>query len=271
MPPVTDRILLSAGRNNLDACIDLAVERDLGVEVMAFAYPDVLDGDWEALLHDYQHKLRAVSGPITVHGPFMDMVSGSPDARINAVCRERYLHALQITAALGAKLLVVHANFIGSLHNVPYREGWHARNVPFWQDIAPHAAAADVTIALENMWEFDPTILTDLLAEVNHPNLRLCLDIGHAHLFSDSRFMMQDWLQVVEPWLVHCHMNNNNGKLDEHHGFDYPKGVINYHEVLRMMRGLSVRPTLVLEMDTVDDMRASLHYLQVDIDESAPA
>lgn len=266
-----DRVLLSAGRNNIEDCIDLAIERDLGIEVMAFAFPDVLDGPWETLLVQYQRMLAHVPGPLTLHGPFMDMVSGSPDQRINEVCRQRYLHAIRIAAELGSQLVVVHANFIGSLHNVPYRVGWHERNVEFWKPLAQYAADHGVTVALENMWEFDPTIIIDLLEAVNHPNLRACLDIGHAHLFSEANITLQDWLRVVEPWLVHCHMNNNNGKIDEHHGFDFERGVINYKEVLRMVHELTVQPTIVLEMDTVQDMRESLYYLKIDESTSTPA
>lgn len=264
-----DRVLLSASRTNIEECVELAVERGMGIEVMAFAFPDVLDGAWETLLVQYKRLLAPVPGPITLHGPFMDMVSGSPDERINAVCRERYFHAIDIAAELGSKIVVVHANFIGSLHNVPYRLGWHQRNIAFWKPMAQRASDHGVTVVLENMWEFDPTIIPELLAEVDHPNLRACLDIGHAHLFSDSKFTLQDWLRAVEPWLIHTHMNNNNGKIDEHHGFDYERGVINYSEVLRMVRALPTQPNIVLEMDLVEDMRASLHHLQ--IDESAPA
>jgi sugar phosphate isomerase/epimerase len=260
---VTDRVILSASHNNIHECIELACEHGLGIEVMAFAYPDVLDGNWQDLLNEYRRILEPVPGPITVHGPFMDMVSGSPDDRINEVCRQRYQQAIHITSELGSKLMVLHANFIGSLHNTFYRKGWHMRNIEFWRPMAEYAGNAGINIALENMWEFDPGIIGDLLAAVNHPNLRACLDIGHAHLFSDTQFTLLDWLNTLEPWLIHSHMNNNNGKLDEHHGFDYEKGVLNYHEVLRMFRGLPTPPPIVLEMDRVEDMRSSLRYLNV--------
>ncbi|MBC8100163.1 MAG: sugar phosphate isomerase/epimerase [Armatimonadetes bacterium] len=260
---MSDQVLLSAGRHNIEQCVALASERGLGIEVMAFAFPDVLDGDWKTLLKHYKQLLAPVPGKITMHGPFLDMVSGSPDDRINDVCRHRYLHALDIAAELGSKIVVLHANFIGSLHNVPYRNGWHLRNIDFWRPIAESAAEIDVTIVLENMWEFDPGIIGDLLAAVNHPNLRACIDVGHAHLFSDSLFTLLDWFNVMEPWLLHTHMNNNNGKIDEHHSFDFERGVINYPEVLRMYRGLPSQPPIVLEMDTVEDMRASLHHLNV--------
>lgn len=258
-----DQVLLSAGITNIDECISLANERGLGIEVMAFAYPHILEGDWEALIAEYKHKLAGVSGPITLHGPFMDMVSGSPDPRINQVCFERYMQAIEIAAKLNARTMVLHANFIGSLHNLPYRESWHKRNVEFWNRFCEQAQGFNVTVAIENMWEFDPTIIADLVSEVNHPILRACVDVGHAHLFSDPQYTLHDWLKAVEPWLVHMHMNNNNGKVDVHHAFNYDEGVLNYHEILKLVRAINQQPLIVLEMDTVQDMRESLSYLSL--------
>jgi sugar phosphate isomerase/epimerase len=260
---VTDRVLLSADRNNIEECIDLAHEYDLGLEIMAFAYPDILDGPWENTLATYRAILRDLPGPLTLHGPFMDMVSGSPDGQINQVCYQRYQHAIHVAHELEAELVVLHANFIGSLHNVPYRKGWHERNVPFWASLAEYAASRGVVIALENMWEFEPGIIVDVLREVNHRSLRACLDVGHAHLFSDKSWQFQDWLDALEPWLVHTHMNNNNGIIDEHYGFDWEFGALDYKTILAQIRKLKSRPNIVLEMYHVPDMRDSLHYLEI--------
>ncbi len=257
---MNDHLLLSASQANIDACIDVAHEYNLGIEVTTFANPDILDGNWNELLTTYQQKLKGIRGPLSIHGPFLDMVSGSPDGQINEICRQRYRHGLQIAARLGAEVMVVHANFIGSLHNTFYRRGWHMRNIDFWRPMSEYAAELGVVIALENMWEFDPDIIGDLLTAVNHTHLRACLDVGHAHLFSDPQYTIRDWFTTLAPWLVHTHMNNNDGRLDEHHGFDYPDGVINYHEVLRIYNELAQRPNIVLEMDSVEDMRESLAY-----------
>ena len=93
---MADKVLLSASLQNINDCIALATERGLGIEVMAFAYPEILDGDWQQTVKDYQALLAPVPGDITLHGPFLDMVSGSPDPRISAVCQTRYTHAIRI-------------------------------------------------------------------------------------------------------------------------------------------------------------------------------
>lgn len=260
---MADRVLLTAERGNIEECIDLALEYELGIEAMAFAYPDVLDGNWKHTLATYRTLLRPVPGPITLHGPFLDMVGGSPDDRINQVCSQRYQHAIHIAAELGAELVVFHANFIGSLHNIAYRSGWHERNIIFWRPLAEYAEEHGVLIAMENMWEFEPGIIADLLRDIDHPNLRACLDIGHAHLFGDDQYTLQDWLDTMAPWLIHTHMNNNNGIIDEHYGFNWEHGVLDYHQVLKQVRALNPQPNIVLEMWHVEDMRDSLSYLEI--------
>jgi len=260
---MTDRVSLSAERHNIKEAIALAVERGLGIEVMAFAYPEVLDGDWRSIRDEYKQLLAPIEGDITLHGPFMDMVSGSPDPRINAVCVQRYSSAIRIAHDLGAKQVVFHANFIGTLHNTFYRDGWHRRNVDFWRPLAEYAANHGVTIALENMWEFDPTIIGDLLREVDHPNLRTCVDVGHAHLWTDRKYDFDDWLKVMEPFIVEYHMNNNNGIIDEHYGFDWEDGTLNYHDLLPNMRTIAPNAVMVLEMYEVQFMADSLYYFNV--------
>ncbi len=259
-----DQVLLTAEPHNIEDCIDLAMEHGLGLELMTFAYPDILDGNWKHKVATYKSILRTVPGPVTMHGPFMDMVSGSPDQQINELCARRYQHALHIAAELELPLVTLHANFIGSLHNPSYREGWHKRNLDFWYSLAEIARMEGTTIVLENMWEFEPTIIGDILHAVNHPNLKACLDVGHAEVFGDVDFTLDHWIGALHPFLAHAHLNNNNGVLDEHYGFDWEHGVLDYTQILPRLRSIDPAPTMVMEMWHVDDMRNSLHYFELE-------
>ncbi len=256
---MTDRVLLSASPKNVETCVDLAVRYGLGIEVMAFAYADTLDGNWRDVLAQYQRLLEPVPGLITMHGPFMDMAAGSPDAQINAVCKGRFRHAIRIAAELGAEIVVLHANFIAAIHTADYRKGWQQRNVAFWSDIATYAQALGVTVAVENMWEFDPDIIGDVLKTIDHPNLRACIDVGHAHLYSDVPFTK--WIETLKPYLIHVHTNNNDGVLDIHGGLG--GGVLDYATLLPLLRALPQPPSLTMEMDNTADMEASLSFFQL--------
>ena len=239
-------------------CVALAEQHGLGIEMMAFAFPDVLDGDWRGLVTEYKALLAHV--PLrAMHGPFFDMSPGSLDRQVNALVMARYRQALDIAAELAVQTVVFHANFIASLRTSEYRAGWTKRNVAFFAEIAPYAAERGVTIVIENMWEFDPAIIVDVLREVDHPSVRACLDVGHAHLF--SAVPLEQWLEVAGPFLRHIHLNNNDGLVDVHRAL--ADGVLDYADILPQLRALPNAVTMTLEMDRPDDMAASLPYFEL--------
>ncbi len=256
---MADQVLLSAGLDNIDACVALAQERGLGIELMAFAFPHILDRGWQELIAHYRALLAPIDGRLTMHGPFFDMSPGSVDGKINGLTVERYQHALRIGAELGVRIVVFHANFIAAIRTDDYRRGWQERNVAFWGAMADYAAQHGIVIAIENMWEFDPDIIGAVLRRVDHPHLRACLDVGHAHLFSQIAF--DDWLTVLGPYIVHTHINNNPGDIDLHQGL--LNGVLDYRQLLPKLRALPLRPSMTLEMDSVADMEASLPLLDL--------
>ena len=257
---MSDSILLSAGLDNFDECLELAHEHELGMELVAFSIPHVLDGGWRDLMKRYKVNLADLPGPLTMHGPFMDLVSGSPDERINDIAYGRYEHVIRIAAALNVRQVVLHANYIGLLHNDFYRQGWHQRNVDFWGPLGDYAKAYGVIIAIENMWEYDPGIIGNLLRELDHPFLKSCIDVGHANLFSDPDITIETWLSTLDDRVIELHMNNNNGVMDEHYGFNWDQGVLNYESLLPKLRKLTNKPLMVLEMDRITDMKSSLPY-----------
>ena len=256
---MTDRVLFCSSQRTFDACLKIAAETGAGMEIQAFAYPDVLDGDWKALLAHYRQALVVLPGERAMHGPFIDMASASPDALIREVVRRRIKHALEIATELEVKTIVFHANFISAIRTEAYRRDWVRYQVDFWAPMADYAAKMGVTLALENMWEFDPQIIGEVLRIVNVPALRACLDIGHASLFSD--IPLDGWLNVLSPYLVHTHLNNNLGQVDEHRGFD--DGVIDYRMVLTTLRALPRPPAFALEITEPEAIRHSLPYLQL--------
>ncbi|MEP7292192.1 MAG: sugar phosphate isomerase/epimerase family protein [Chloroflexota bacterium] len=254
-----DRVLLSASPKNIQQCISLAARHGMGIEMMAFAYPDVLDGDWRSLLEQYKALLQPLRGMRTMHGPFLDMSPGSPDEQVNEVCRGRFRLAIRIAHDLDVKIVVLHANFIAAIRTEEYRSGWQQRNVAFWTPIAEYAAQLNVTVAIENMWEFDPNIIGDVLKQIDHPNLRACIDVGHAHLYSKVPF--SQWLDALRSHLVHLHVNNNSGEMDVHGGLG--GGVLDYQRLLSEIRALPNPPSITLEMDNVADMEASLPFFHL--------
>ena len=253
-----DRVSLACDHYNFEECLELAHEHSLGLEIQTFAYPDALDNhpEW---IEVYKDRLKDFDRPLSMHGAFMDMTSASFDPKIVAVTLDRYHQNLEIAAQLNARAIVFHANYLTNIRNLPFRRAWTDRQVVFWGKLAEEAGKMGIRLALENMWEYDPAIIGDVLRQVNSPWLISCLDVGHAHLFSDLPF--KNWLAELGGYIQYTHLNNNGGRVDEHRGFD--DGVLDYKAILPLLRSLPNQPTFSLEIESAAAMRRSLPYLDV--------
>jgi sugar phosphate isomerase/epimerase len=245
--------------SDLSFLIDKAEKLQCGLEIHSFVHPAVLTADLEARLASYRQRLQGFRGPLGFHGAFYDMMSASVDPDVVELTRRRYRQNVAIAASLKGQYVVFHANYMGSFKLSNYRPGWHRRQVDFWRSFVEEVEAEGVDILLENMWADDPTIIADILAEVDHPRLRACLDISHAVLY--SAIPPQRWIEVLQPYLYCCHLNNTDGHLDLHRPLH--DGVIDYGPVLAALRQLSSMPLLTLEMPTWPSIERSLQHFRL--------
>ena len=262
-----DSILLATYQRDITRHYELAQARGAGLELQVYGYDtDLLDHGWRQVLDQHKALLKDFAGEIAIHGAFLDMSPASQDRRVVALTRERFMLNLDIAAELGARNVVFHTQFLPQVYRPVigepgYRPRWTRGQVEFWSAMVEEAAKRDLVIALENMWEPDPSIIGDVLDRVDSPHLGACLDVGHVYLFSDY-LPLKAWIDQIGHRLVHCHLNNHRGSFDEHLALDLPGGVIDYkRDVLPLLRALPNRITLVLEMDEIEYLESSLRYL----------
>ncbi|HHN93937.1 MAG TPA: sugar phosphate isomerase/epimerase [Anaerolineae bacterium] len=265
-----DRILLGTFQRDITRHYELAQEHHVGLELQVYGYDtDLLDsGEWRSLLNQHKALLRDFEGDLAIHGAFIDMSPASPDKRIVAVTRDRFMLNLDIAAELGARVAVFHTLFLPQVYRPVigkrgYLSDWTDGQIRFWSSMVAYAAERNVIIALENMWEPEPDIVGNVLETVNSPYLGACLDVGHFYLFSDY-LPLERWINRISHRLVHCHLNNHRGSFDEHLPLDFPGGVIDYkRDVLPLLRALPTNPTMTLEMDEIEYLKSSLAYLGI--------
>ncbi len=79
--------------------------------------------------------------------------------------------------------------------------------------LLPEAEESGIKIAVENMIDYDTSDeIAALAAEYNHPALGLCLDTGHANVGEG----IKNAIVNTVPYLVTCHMHDNDGTSDQH-------------------------------------------------------
>ncbi len=229
-----------------------------GLEVIDFASPQVLNDNWSERLQELQALYAQLPGPISLHGPFLDLSPASPDPMLRQLTKHRYLQALKIAQALGARYLVLHSQFNPNLRDPSYPVRWLAGTRQFFLDLLPAIEAAQTTIVLENMWDPCPDHLAALLHELPAEQFAACFDIAHANLFSPVP--VAGWVNTLGDRLAYVHLSDNHGGYDEH--LTLGAGSVDLAALLAALRARQLQPWFVLEVKRWEEVKNSLAHLE---------
>lgn len=236
-----------------------AMERGLGLEIGAFLGAAARDdmAVRRKMEHAFRHELDGFPYPVSYHGSFLDLALHSADEGIASLSRRRIVADLQTASRLGCEKVVFHTGFNPL---IPQRYFWgHFLEAQrsFWGTVADQFP--NVTICLENQWEPTPEIFLSLLQAIDHPNVQMCLDVAHAHVYS-SQVSAAGWVERLYPHIRHLHLNDNHGDEDTHLGIG--EGSVDWPEVVA---GLEVfgetLPSLVIELKSLAAITRSLDIL----------
>lgn len=253
------KLILQPGIEDFDELLVLARQEGYGIEITAFAYPHVLDDASlrERLISEYREKLAEFGSPLSMHGPFFDLIPHSPDARVRAVAYERIEDALQIASQLGCGYVVFHTGYNALIKNPGYADRFLDAQSRFWSEMLDRFP--DVTVLLENLWEPEPRLFRRLLDMVASPRLKVCLDTGHAHLFSSVP--LEVWFEVLGDDLAYVHVNDNRGDYDA----ELPpgQGDIDWGSVSAAIRRLKLEPFVAFEVNSLTATKVAIDYFKL--------
>ena len=251
------RLAINTVGDELEAAAAFCRSEGIGIEVSDFAFPRILDGDLAAVI---DRHVKAVAGiaPISMHGPFFELVASSLDPAIVAVARQRHEAALAAAARIGAAYYVANTNFTPLIRESSYRKNWARRMLDFWLPFADKAGRDDIIICLENVWEGGPDIQAELFAAANHPHLQATFDNGHALIF--SHLPAKEWIKTLGPVLAHCHLHDNSGQLDEHKPVG--EGRENWSELVAALDAYAPQAVAVAESNPLNNNKLSLDRLR---------
>lgn len=151
------------------------------------------------------------------HAPFPSM--SLTDEKYNAEIRPKLIRAIEAAGILGVKNIVVHP--------VCFPEDKKEKNLRLYNELLPYAKAANVKIALENMWGRDkrrgvisPNVcsvaeeLADYYDSLDPEWFSICLDIGHIGLVGEYEY---DFIKALGGKRLTClHVHDNDYVHDSH-------------------------------------------------------
>ena len=111
---------------------------------------------------------------------------------------------------------------------------------------------------MENVLDEDWRLLLDVYKQVEHPNFKLCLDMGHAHCYSDISVL--DWAKSFGSYVSHVHVHDNMGDRDSHIALG--EGTIPYEEVLGLLKQNNPQMDCTIECSSLEKVKKSYACLK---------
>lgn len=255
-------------RRDLDTLRDWIFEPARAIEIQDFVMPEIFAGDPSELIASYKRALDGHRGLRGIHGPFFGLDLSNPDREIRAVIQRRLLKGLEIAEALGGSHMVVHSPFTY----------WHVLNRDNYPAVADQMlnAMADClapvlvrageigcTVMLENIDDTDPSARVRVVQAIDHPQLRVSLDTGHAEL-AHGRYgapPVVDYVTQAGAWLGHVHLQDADGYADRH--WHPGEGTIPWPAVFATLERSEASPRLILEVrDRLERLPATVKALE---------
>lgn len=189
-------------------------------------------------VHELFLKSAAAAGVkyVDAHAPLQetDLLGLAPEKNRKAMLRSSE-NVIQIASEFGCTTCTFHVwNWRPDSHNAEERFGFICDSL---EKLIPVAEKNGVIIALENVWgpHCSPDMLVRIMKHFNSKWLGLCYDSGHAFIFGQGKnnpaqsCARLSWecpleeipwddqaLEKMLPWIVNCHLHDNDGFNDQH-------------------------------------------------------
>lgn len=191
---------------------------------------------------------------LTIHAPFMDLSPGAVDSKVRAVTIERFLHIFRIAETLKPKVIVFHSGYEKWKYALRI-DTWLEGSFLTWKHLLPRAREMGLRIAIENIFEDEPTNLRLLMEELGSQNFGLCFDTGHFNLF--SKIPLKEWLSQLKPYIIELHLHDNNKEADAHKPIG--EGTFDFDTLFSMLKDKDLLYTI--EAHNAEDAVKSIKML----------
>lgn len=164
----------------------------------------------------------------TLHGPINSTFT---DRRHLKLQRDVCKAAMDVSWAVGATAQVHHAGMTPADDHAE-REALWALEREVLTELAPHAAACNVMLCVENIFDdgaevnVTPSELAAQVSAVAHPNIRATVDFSHAAINAGQRgFDLMSDLAALAPVAGHLHVHDSFGIPRTFEPYTYGEGV----------------------------------------------
>jgi sugar phosphate isomerase/epimerase len=193
----------------------------------------------------------------TIHAAFMDLNPGSVDRAIRETTRKRVEQTLEVASLLRAQVVVFHPGY-SRLSYGSAVEAWVANTVSFWQLQIPRIRQAGCVVALENIFEEEPSTLLQVFTQLDTTLFGHCFDSGHFNMF--CTVPMEEWFAALGSLIIESHLHDNHGAADEH--LPVGEGEIDFQKVTDLLKQYAPQAVWTLEAHSRERLERSMKAIQ---------
>lgn len=250
-------LLLIPDYNNINDSIELSKKWNAGFEYNDFFVPSLLDD--AAKLRErigFYKSLGRQENKDTLHGVFYDICVNSADSRIEEISKMRMYESMDIASELKCRAVIFHTNLIPGFETEAYLENWLIKNGEFYKKLL--SEYPEMNIYVENMFDFKPDMITELGKYMKDcSNFGICFDVAHANL---HEIPMGEWIKDLAPYIKHLHINDNNGRTDDHLALS--EGSIEWQSVFNSLSEFNICADILVEVNGGEKFEKSMNYLR---------
>jgi sugar phosphate isomerase/epimerase len=235
--------------------LDYLIARRINPEI--FFSSDVLDAVNPEELAGVAETLGANDLKCTIHAPFMDLNPGSVARLIRDVTLQSFRQVLAAAAILKPEIIVFHPGYDRWRYG-DNRDAWLQHSVESWQSVLDIAEPIGCIVAVENIFEEEPSTLLALFEAVNSPLFRHCFDVGHWNLF--KKVGLEEWFAALGSRIAEAHIHDNHGSRDDHAPLG--EGNIDFPLFFSLMKRYAPAAAWTIEAHSREKLERALINLQ---------
>ena len=248
--------LINPNLKDLDNFMNFADENGFHFEIFV-CDPAVLDSE-ERIKQEIENFFPFKDKIYSMHGAFFGLQIVCADSRIRNASRDRIIQNCEISKVLNIKNLVVHCDKLPYILQQDYTDSWINGCYEFYSSIIEKY---DINIIMENCWDLNPYPMKQLINKMNTKKFKGCIDTGHINCYSKSD--IGEWIDVLSTDLIHFHISDNEGEIDEHKPAG--QGTFDFTTLTEKVEKHNIKPTVVFEMnvnETIERINSSIDYLK---------
>ena len=201
--------------------------------------------DARKLAEDLDMPFDSIHG---LFGPEQDPSSTDQNVRLQTI--ETYRREGELALTLGGPMVVVHPGAPTDDPAAVTDAQRAARVDPMrktMEELAKIGEQSGVTYLIENIpYEYhfgsDPMLLAQMVRDLGHPSVRMCVDTGHAHITTGAAATLDACSDVI----AYLHVTDNDGTVDDHR--TPGEGTVPWPELTERIARLGPRMPAMLEL-----------------------